>query len=91
MSDALTQLYEMIALSKPGDTPKILVKIELVGGAVQYHPPIDKQSADVSVQVKHCYFRNPRFAAGLRPAAALRAGLRNLTSRNSDFLLGTIL
>ena len=51
MRDALTQLYNLIALTDPEDKPKILVRVELVGGMVQYHPPIDKESADISVQV----------------------------------------
>ncbi|KAL5253857.1 hypothetical protein ACHWQZ_G013584 [Mnemiopsis leidyi] len=50
MRDALTQLYNLIALTDPADKPKILVRVELVGGMVQYHPPIDKESADISVQ-----------------------------------------
>ena len=51
MRDALTQLYNLIALTAPEDKPMILVRVELVGGMVQYHPPIDKESADISVQV----------------------------------------
>ena len=51
MKDALTQLYNLISLKGTGEQPKILVKVELVGGMVQYHPPIDKESADTSVQV----------------------------------------
>ena len=52
MKDALTQLYNMISLNDIAEKPKIMVKVELVGGMVQYHPPIDKESADTSVQVQ---------------------------------------
>ena len=58
MRDALTQLYNLIALTDPADKPKILVRVELVGGMVQYHPPIDKESADISVQVSVQSFTN---------------------------------